>query len=236
MSGRGTVRRPALLGAMFLFAVLIVACSSSSATSAPRGLSGDPQSGENPVAAAATAAPAQGGDSSGSVPAAADAGLYIIRTGSLDVEVADVDAAVSKGRDLITASGGYVSASNESTKGDQRFATITYRIPVDHWQDAITALRALGSRVIAENTQAEEVSAQVVDLNARIDNLRTAEASLRDIMTRAGTIDEVLSVQSRLQSVQEERKPTTALSTATRSSSSARTPVMRSASTVATRP
>ena len=85
-----------------------------------------------------------------------------------------------KGRDLVTGTGGYVSASDETTKGDRHLATITYRIPVDRWQETITALRAIGTRVISENTQADEVTSQVVDLGARIDNLR----SRRDLHPR----------------------------------------------------
>ena len=120
------------------------------------------------------------------------------------MEVPDVDAAVTKGRDLVAAIGGYVSASDETTKGDQHLATITYRIPVDKWQDTITALRAIGTRVIGETTQADEVTAQVVDLNARIDNARASETSIREIMARAGTITDVLDVQTRLQAVQDD--------------------------------
>lgn len=205
MSGGGIVRRSTLFGAMFLVSILFLACSGSASTAAPN--NGDTQLGRAlPAAgAAATEAPAVPAPAaSAGSGVTADAGLYIVRTGSLAVEVTDVDAAVAKGRDLVTAIGGYVSASDETTKGDQHQATITYRIPVDKWQDTITALRAIGSRVISENTQADEVTAQVVDLNARIANAQASETSIRDIMARAGTITDVLAVQARLQSVQDD--------------------------------
>ena len=202
MSGGGLIRRSMPFGAAFLVSALFVACSSAASSTAAPARNGDeePAVGQPAPATAAPVAGATGGDAS--VPG--DAGLYIVRTGTLEVEVPDVDAAVNKGRDLITAAGGYVSASNETTKGDQHLATITYRIPVDKWQDTITALRAVGTRVIGETTQADEVTAQVVDLNARIDNARASEASIREIMSRAGTITDVLAVQSQLQSVQDD--------------------------------
>lgn len=204
MSGGGMVRRLTLFGALYLGFILFVACSGSASTAAPadaRGVSGgDTQPGGVP-AAGPTNAPAPGATS---VDGSSTAGLYIIRTGTLAVEVADVDAAVAKGRDQVSSVGGYISASSESTKSDQHTATITYRIPVDRWQETITALRAIGTRVISEDTHADEVTSQIVDLNARIDNARVSEASLRDIMSRAGTITDVLAVQERLQSVQED--------------------------------
>ena len=47
----------------------------------------------------------------------------------------------------------------------------------------------------------QEVTAQVVDLHARIKNLRASEDALVAIMDRAGRIDDVLSVQLRLEDV-----------------------------------
>jgi hypothetical protein len=46
-----------------------------------------------------------------------------------------------------------------------------------------------------------EVTATVVDLDARIANLRASEAALVEIMDRAGRIDDVLAVQTRLEIV-----------------------------------
>lgn len=205
MSRSGTVRRLTLSGAMFLVSVLFLACSGSAAPAGNGNGNGKPFAPEVPAATAGPARPAPGATAvSGSDGSASNPGQYIVRSGSLELEVTDVDAAATQARGLVTAGGGYVSASDESTKNERHVATITYRIPVDRWQDTITALRAIGTRVVTENTQADEVTSQVVDLGARIDNLRTAEASIRDIMTRAGTIDDVLAVQTRLQSVQEE--------------------------------
>jgi Domain of unknown function (DUF4349) len=191
--------RRAALPLVLLLPGLLLACSS--AASAPAAPDQERSSAAlAPVAAPApapNAAPAaQSGD------AGTPSGPLIVRTGSLELEVADVDASVNQARDAMTALGGYVSGSDEVNSGDKHQATITYRVPVEHWQDALTALRGMADRVVRESTQAQEVTAQVVDLGAQIDNLRTSEASLRDIMTRAGTITDVLSVQERLESVQ----------------------------------
>jgi hypothetical protein len=203
MSGGGRLRRAAALFPGLLTAMLVLACSGSSPTTGPARVSTQQQG--QPAAAPATAAPAPAATSgTGSGNGAAIPGQYIIRSGTLELEVNDVDSATSSARAQVQAAGGYVSASDESTKEDRHIATITYRVPVDRWQEVVTSLRGLAGKVIRENTQAEEVTAQVVDLGARIDNLRASETSIREIMTRAGSIDDVLSVQERLSSVQEE--------------------------------
>jgi hypothetical protein len=134
---------------------------------------------------------------------AADDAL-IVRTGSLELEVADVAAKLRDARALVASLGGYVSASEEDDNDGSPVAIISYRVPVDRWQQAIDGLRALGSRVLGEATQAQEVTSQVVDLRARIANLRASEAALQSIMERAGSIEDVLAVQLRLQQVREE--------------------------------
>lgn len=215
MDARRTPRRVLwpLLSVPVILLLLLAACSAS-ATQAPHG-------GTDYEAAPAVPAPGQGGTGSDAgAPTAAPApganqdvgpqGPMIVRTGSLELETASVDSAVTKARDLIVGMGGYVAGSDESTSGDRHVATITYRIPVEHWQDAVTGLRGLADRVVSEKTQADEVTSQVVDLNARLDNLRSSEASLRDIMARAGTITDVLSVQTQLSGVEQEIEQLTA--------------------------
>jgi len=125
----------------------------------------------------------------------------IVRTASLELEVEDVAAVLGVARREMAALGGYVSGSDEYDQGEHRWASVTYRVPVDHFDAAIEALRGLSDRVVRESTQASEVTATVVDLDARIANLRASEEALMEIMGRSGRIEDVLSVQSRLESV-----------------------------------
>jgi hypothetical protein len=97
--------------------------------------------------------------------------------------------------------GGYVSGSQQSSGGEHKIASVTYRIPADRWDDALDALKGLATKVVSEQTQAVEVTGQVLDLGARIDNLRASERALQEIMSRATKISDVLEVQSRLSEV-----------------------------------
>jgi hypothetical protein len=94
-----------------------------------------------------------------------------------------------------------VAGSDEVDQGESRWASVTYRVPVERFAEALAALRDLSDRVVRESTQSAEVTATVVDLDARIANLRASEAALVEIMDRAGRIDDVLSVQARLEVV-----------------------------------
>ena len=73
--------------------------------------------------------------------------------------------------------------------------------PPTRWEDAIADLRGLATKVVAEQTQATEVGGQLVDLDARIRNLRASEASLQEIATGAGKISDLLDVEAQLTEV-----------------------------------
>lgn len=128
----------------------------------------------------------------------------IIRTGTIDLQVKDVPKALVTARDGIRAMGGYVGASETGNDGDTPIASITYRIPAARWEDALDLLRGLNgltSKVVSEQTAAVEVTGQVIDLEARIRNLRSSETALQAIAVNTTKISDVLEVQSQLTQV-----------------------------------
>jgi Domain of unknown function (DUF4349) len=124
--------------------------------------------------------------------------LLVIKTGTLDLQVLDVGKAIASAASTIVDLGGYVSGSHQDGDGDHTVATITYRLPAMQWEDALAALRSQATRVVGEETKTEDVTGQVVDLGARITNLRATEAALQAIMAKATKISDVLDVQDEL--------------------------------------
>ncbi|HSL76878.1 MAG TPA: DUF4349 domain-containing protein [Candidatus Limnocylindrales bacterium] len=210
-------RTSLFLGSTFLVALMILAgcASGGSAGLAPVGngvgdqLSGggqDADGGGVRASAAPSAAPAAPGED----PTQPDGvgrlvdDAKIVRTGTIELQVPDVTAALTSARDGIRAMGGYIGASQTQTLDDSPIASITYRVPVDRWEDALDLLRKLtgaGGKVLSENTNAVEVTGAVVDLEARIKNLRASEAALQEISSRATRISDVLEVQAQLTTV-----------------------------------
>jgi hypothetical protein len=134
----------------------------------------------------------------------------IVRTGSLELEVTGFAEALTKARTAIAGLGGYIASSEERHADDRDFASVTYRIPVDRWDDAVAALRGLATTVLTERTQAVEVTSQLVDLDARISNLRATEQALVAIMAKATKIPDILEVQGQLTTVRSEIEQLTA--------------------------
>jgi len=170
--------------------------ASSAARDAELGATNSGATGGGP---AATAAPAQDGS-----------GPLIVRTGQLDLQVADLEVAIRAAESAVTAVGGYVAGSQRSGDAEQASASVIFRIPAARWTDTLDALRKLGTKILGEQTSSQEVTAQVVDLGARLANLRVTETALQAIMEKAIKIPDVLAVQEQLTGVRQQIEELTA--------------------------
>ncbi len=214
MAAHGRVPVPG--GAIAVVLALAIAGCGGSAALKTVGQAVDAQRGAAlPAASAAApaAAPADAGafsNETGGSSASVDTAAYaptvdqalIVKAGSMVLDVTDLDAALLKAQAAVTAAGGYVSGSDRADQGGQQVASVTYRIPAAAWDRTLDAVRAVGTKVEKEQTNTVEVTGQVLDLGARIANLRVTEAALQAIMAKATRIPDVLAVQQQLTDVQ----------------------------------
>lgn len=129
----------------------------------------------------------------------------IIYTAELTLVVEDFSKTESAVPALVSRFGGYISASHvDRTQGDRRSGSWTVRIPVDRFDDFLDAAVDLG---VPENrtTQAQDVSEEFVDLEARIKNKREVERRIAKLLEdRSGDIKDVIAVETELGRVREE--------------------------------
>ena len=156
--------------------------------------------------ASSSASPVEKGDTGGVPTATPGDGaitgdrIDVVRNGSFSLEVADVEASLTKLTSVVKSQGGYVSGSYRYTDASTPYLTVTFRVPAASFDAAVLALRAEGT-VLSEQISTYEVTMQLVDLEARLRNLRASEAALLELMTRATTVSDVLAVQTQLTSV-----------------------------------
>lgn len=196
-----TFRRALVVVLTLVAAAMVAACGGSA--SAPGGVGAN--GGGAPAGTAAPAFPGSnpeeqpgGQDGGNGNPRPAPANLLIIKTGTMTLQVTAIDTAITAATQQVDALGGYASASQRAGDGDDAYASITFRIPVARWEEALTGLRGLAEKVLDEQTGTQDVTDQVVDLAARIRNLQATEAALQAIMAQAKEIKDVLAVQAQL--------------------------------------
>ncbi len=190
---RGSIVR--LLILIWLISIL-AACGSAGSAAAPGGQGASTSEGGAPMSAASAAPAARAVSGAGDQVALVD-DAKIVRTGSLQLTVSDVSKALLAGRDAIRGLGGYIGSSQQKGTKDELVATVTYRLPVARWEEALDAIRHLGTTV-GEQTDATEVTSQLIDLDARIRNLKASEAALIGYAAKAPKISDLLEIEARL--------------------------------------
>ncbi|MDQ2908086.1 MAG: DUF4349 domain-containing protein [Candidatus Eremiobacteraeota bacterium] len=129
----------------------------------------------------------------------------LIRTGSFSLLVADVERALTGARAIASAEAGDVTALDDqrpASTNDDRIATVTLAVPNDRFDAAMEQLTTLGG-IRSRTVTAQDVGDRIVDVGARLRNLRRAESDLLRIMDRSGRIGEILDVENQLTSVRE---------------------------------
>ena len=164
-------------------------------------------------------APAEGGSWAGqeqgqpspfltSVAEAGEIRRDIIYTADLRVEVDDIDAAAAKVEQTVRTAGGWLGGktAHVNPNGDKT-TSITARVPSTKFDAVMADLRTLGD-VRSENIKAEDVTRQMVDLEARLKNLRREEEVVAELFKRQGKITDVLQVEQQLARVRGEIEQT----------------------------
>ena len=139
-----------------------------------------------------------GDDGSGEQPAAL-ADQRIIKTGEISLEVPNVTTALARVRAMAVDLGGYVGGSQAGTRDEP--ATLTLRIPADTFEEALSRLHDLDGDVVVEATREQDVTSTIVDLEARLANLKASETQYRVLLGQAVKIEDILAVQTRLDGV-----------------------------------
>jgi hypothetical protein len=112
----------------------------------------------------------------------------------LVIETDDVAPAAARAAALAETSGGFVA--NESTEGTDS-ATLTLRIPSARHTTVVRDLEELGE-VEHRSRTAEDVTAEVVDVEARVASQRRSIARIRELLDQAGDLSDVVRIEAEL--------------------------------------
>jgi len=122
----------------------------------------------------------------------------IVRTAAMSLVVNDVPITLDQITELAEGFDGYVVSSKRWQEGERLAGTITIRVPAEHFDDTIRALRELAVDVTSEDTSSKDVTEEYVDLSAKLHNLEATEEQLLRLMEKAETVEDMLNIQREL--------------------------------------
>ncbi|MCX4386734.1 DUF4349 domain-containing protein [Micromonospora peucetia] len=121
----------------------------------------------------------------------------IIYTGTMRVQVDDVDAAARSAIAAVTAAGGFIGGDQRRSADADARAELELRVPAAKFHGVVDELAKLGRQQRRE-IRTEDVTEQVVDLDARITSQRARVASARQLLARASSISDLVSLENEL--------------------------------------
>lgn len=125
----------------------------------------------------------------------------IVKTGRLSI-VVERDTFATRmqdAMDVAVSNDGYVQST--TTQGD-RFGSLVIRVPSGRFETTIRELKELGTKVEAQTISGEDVTAEYVDLRARLHIAKARRAVLERLMNKAVSIEQTIRVQNALDDVQ----------------------------------
>jgi Domain of unknown function (DUF4349) len=192
-----------LAGGMLAGGMLLAGCSASSASSAAASAN---QAEAVPSAAAAVPAGASAASGAGqSASTGTTARLApasdIIYTAQLTVRAQNVGSAAAKAAQITQTVGGYVSNETTSANPDhpsEATATVQLKIPVASYPATLGQLAGSLGTQLSLQEQAQDVTEQVADVNSQVASYQAAIAQLRALLSHAGSVGDLLSVQNQI--------------------------------------
>lgn len=125
----------------------------------------------------------------------------LMRTASLGLIVKTPAQTVEQIVQLANGVGGFLVTSNVNGGTDATSASLTVRVPAAKFDEIRAQLRKLGLRVESETIEAQDVTRQYVDQEARLRNLRAQEQQYLGILRKATTVKDTLEVSDKLNEV-----------------------------------
>jgi hypothetical protein len=133
-------------------------------------------------------------------------GPQVIRQAQMDITVGSglFDSKLAAVRKLVESEGGFIAGTdaqappnNNPDDNQIRTGVISFMVPAAHFDDTIDQLSKVG-KVQGVHITGNDVSAQYVDLNARLVNAEAQLDAMRALLSRAQSINDIIAVQNQI--------------------------------------
>ncbi len=138
-----------------------------------------------------------------------DTSRKLIKTVDLMVETQDFDGLMPLIEQKVAELGGYIensdvyNGSNYRSYRDLRWASLTVRVPQNNLEEFISDVKVV-SNVTNCNQRVEDVTLTYVDLESHKKALQTEQDRLLELLEVAETVDDIITIESRLSQVRYE--------------------------------
>lgn len=126
-------------------------------------------------------------------------GEAIIKTGAVSLTSNDVGHVLTEVYGIVGGVGGEINKEDTTTdaKGKAIRSTLVLRVPVDEFNATMLRLSSLGT-LVNRVSNANDVTIEVADIDSRVRSAQRSIATLRQLFSRATTLNDIIRVEGEL--------------------------------------
>src|SRR5512143_542883 len=129
----------------------------------------------------------------------------IVKTADINLLVEHYDSALAHAQRCAGARGGFIAGSELTSRDSgNRSGTVALRVPAAEFENALAELKRAALRVDHEKITGSDVTEELYDVAARLQNKRLAEKRFQEILRVATKAKEILAIEQELASVRED--------------------------------
>ncbi len=128
----------------------------------------------------------------------------LIKTANIECELEDYQKSKDKIYYQIKKWGAYISDENEHKYDYQILNSFQIRVPVEQFDSLVEAIIKGEKAVKAKHISVQDVTAEYVDVFARLKNKKREEEQYLEILKKAYTINDILQVNNYIYAIREE--------------------------------
>lgn len=126
-------------------------------------------------------------------------------TASLDMRAKSLDWTVNKIREIAKNVGGFVENTSVSQPEEgTKTAWMTIKVPTDRFDATLAEVKQTADQIVNENVGSLDMTAQNIDLTARLNNKRAEEKAYENLLSSATRVTDVLEITQQLTQVRSE--------------------------------
>jgi hypothetical protein len=128
----------------------------------------------------------------------------IVKTATLNAEVKDYKAFSTGLYEKVRSYGGYVSNERQNQTEYKIENSMTIRLPVDRFDEAMNGLLAGATAINEKTVSSEDLTGEFVDGRSRLEAKKQVRLRYLDLLKQAKNMAEILEVQQEINAIQEE--------------------------------
>ena len=128
----------------------------------------------------------------------------IIKTALLNLEVKDYTGYYSSLREKIKNIGGYIAQEEQRQSAYKIENTLVIKVPVEQFDNALAQLTDKAEKLNEKKITSQDVSAEYIDIRSRMESKKQVRQQYIELLKQAKNMEDILNVQSEINSIQEE--------------------------------